>query len=58
MQFEAKESADNGKTIKVTCTDINDNNCKEEFPKCTNHVPHELLLVLLEEILAMIERCE
>ena len=58
MRFEIEEGVVNCKTIKVSCSDADDNVCKEELPLFTNNSPEELLIQLLEEILAMQERFE
>ena len=56
MRFEIKEGVTDCKTIKVSCSDADDNVCKEEVPTFNNNSPGETLIHLLEEILGMQER--
>ena len=56
MQYEVEKGVENAKSIKVTCKDVEGNDCKEELPIYTNNTPDEILLILLEEALAMGER--
>ena len=58
MQYEVEKGVENAKSIKVTCKDVEGNDCKEELPIYTNNTPDKILLILLEEALAMGERFE
>ena len=53
MRFEVEEGVDDCRMIKALCTDANGNVCKEQLPIFTKNFPKELLILLLEETLAM-----
>ena len=58
MGFVVKKGVVDCRTIKVSCTDADDNVCKEELPIYGDNVPKEIAIQLLEESLVMAERFE